>query len=75
MALRVISLQSSASVAFGEKLTSTGRQSRLVWSRMTQLRHRSACFVVDAKHSSRDAFGGRSRGPVASSSNQTAPEF
>jgi ABC-type uncharacterized transport system substrate-binding protein len=40
MAHRAISLQSSASVAFGEKRTSTSRQSRLVWSRMTQLRHR-----------------------------------
>ena len=39
MALRVISRGRSSQVAFGEKRTSTGRQSRLVWSRMTQLRH------------------------------------
>jgi hypothetical protein len=37
MPLRVISRGRSSQVAFGEKRTSTGRQSRLVWSRMTQV--------------------------------------
>src|ERR1700758_1401824 len=39
MALRVISLQSSAAVAFGGKRTSTGRHDRLARSQMTQLGH------------------------------------
>jgi hypothetical protein len=37
MALRDISLQSSAAVAFGGKRTSSGRQGLLTQSRMTQL--------------------------------------
>jgi hypothetical protein len=40
MAHRVFSLQSSASVTFGGKPTSTGRRDRLAQSRMTQLKHR-----------------------------------
>src|SRR4029077_710599 len=38
MAHRVISLQSSVSVAFGEKRTSSGGQDRLAQSRMTHCR-------------------------------------
>jgi hypothetical protein len=39
VALRVISHARDNQVAFGEKRTSTGRQSRLVWSRMTRCGH------------------------------------
>jgi hypothetical protein len=39
LAHRVISRAHNNQVAFREKRTSTGRQSRLVWSRMTQTGH------------------------------------
>jgi hypothetical protein len=35
LALRVISRAQNNQVAFGEKRTSTGKQGRLVWSRVT----------------------------------------